>query len=145
MSADDRAENLPPRQEAALRCFLAGGTASAAATASGVSERTVRRWLASGVLQQPLREAARQVANEATTALLAAQGEAVATLRAALGSGLPAVRVRAAVALLELGRTASDDDLEARITDIEARQALWTRSETETEPGWPPELRVLPR
>ncbi len=139
MTADVRSENLPPRQMAAVRSLLAGGTTSEAATAERVTERTIRRWVTNDVFHRALREAARHVARESVGALLAAQGEAVATLRAALRSGLPAVRVRAAVALLDLGRTAADDDLESRVADIEERQASLTRSET----GWPPELRVL--
>ncbi len=129
MSAHDRTEILPPRQQAAVRCFLAGGTASEAATAAQVTERTLRRWLGLPAFQGALREAGRESAREATSLLLSAQQDAVRTLRAALTAPSAATRVRAARAILELGIKASSDDVEQRLTSLEEGIASWQQNE----------------
>jgi hypothetical protein len=51
--------------------------------------------------------------------LLATQIEAVEALRVALRTGSPALRVRAARVLLELGVKVADEELERRITRLE--------------------------
>jgi hypothetical protein len=83
---------LQPRQQVALSAFLATGSVVEAAKTAGCSERTMRRWTGMAAFQEALRASARDSAREATTALLAAQVEAVATLRTALRTGTPAGR-----------------------------------------------------
>lgn len=111
--------NLSPAQEIAVRVLVATGSTAQAATAADVTERSVRRWLADAAFRGAYRAAGRAAASEAVSALLAAQGEAVAALRLALTAQSPATRVRAARALLEVGRHALDEDIEDRIERLE--------------------------
>ena len=108
--------------------LVTSGSITQAATAADVTERSVRRWLADGDFRSAYRAAGRAAASEAVTSLLAAQGEAVAALRAALVAESPATRVRAARALLEVGRHAYDDDIEQRLEALE-EVARWRGNE----------------
>lgn len=119
VSAGVRLANLSPAQEIAVRVLVSSGSTAEAATAADVTERSVRRWLTDPDFRTAFRAAGRAAASEAVTALLAAQGEAVAALRAALVAESPATRVRAARALLEVGRHAFDEDIEERIERLE--------------------------
>lgn len=119
VSARVRMGNLRPAQEIAVRVLITSGSTAEAASAADVTERSVRRWLADPDFRSAFRAAGRAAASEALTALLAAQGEAVAALRAALVAESPATRVRAARALLEVGRHAFEDDIEERIERLE--------------------------
>ena len=131
MSDNDQARNrdLTAQQELALRVLLATGDDTAAAAEAGCSPRTLRRWRASELFAAALRGEARLAAREATSSLLAAQGEAVAALRAALRAPSVATRVRAARALLEVGLRATDDDTEQRPIELERRSEQWTNEQ----------------
>ncbi|TGN32085.1 hypothetical protein [Aeromicrobium chenweiae] len=102
-----------------MRVLVTTGSTAAAATAADVTERSVRRWLADAGFRVAYRAAGRAAASEAVSALLAAQGEAVAALRKALTAESAATRVRAARALLEVGRHVLDEDIEERIERLE--------------------------
>ncbi|MGJ9414228.1 hypothetical protein ACHAAC_16110 [Aeromicrobium sp. CF4.19] len=126
-----RSGELSPAQGLAVRTLVVSGSVTEAAQAAKVTERTVRRWLHTAAFTMSYRAAARQASSEATSALLAAQHEAVRTLVAALRDATPAVRVRAARALLEVGRHAADDDMDERLTELEREVTTW-RDQTPT-------------
>ena len=121
MTESDRVENLTPRQLRAVALLVATGDPKTVAEAVGVSEVTLRRWRRCPAFAEALRAAGRRSAAEATSMLLAAQVAAVRTLQDALETGTPAARVRAAIALLELGQRAADDDIEERLRALEER------------------------
>lgn len=122
MSADEQLSRLQTRAIAAL---MACRTVAEAAKVAGVGESTLRRWLAAGPFASAYRAAAREAAREATTALLAAQREAVQVLRSCLHDGSPATRVRAARALLELGVRVTADDIDERLSQVEQEVHQW--------------------
>lgn len=117
---------LNPAQERALAVLLAGEGTVKAAEAAGVSERTVRRWVAADDFSTVYRERARALAAQASSALLASTSRAVEALTEALSTGSPATRVRAATALLTVAAKVLDDDVEQRLTELERRaEASW--------------------
>ena len=115
-----------------MAALLVSRTLADAAIAAEVGERTLRRWLDSEPFATAYREAARQAAREAVSALLAAQGEAVAVLRANLHTGTPATQVRAARALLELGVRVREDDTDERLRALELEVEAWQHDGTTT-------------
>ncbi|WP_333767733.1 helix-turn-helix domain-containing protein [Streptomyces sp. IBSBF 2435] len=89
----------------------------------GVSGRTVRRWREDPAFAADVREARREILGEITDAIAAASRDAVDTLREALVDKSPAIRVRAATALLgALPAVREHVDLAERIAEIEAAQ-----------------------
>lgn len=125
VSADVRVLN--PAQVRALAALLEDGSPKRAAAAAGVNERTVRRWCESEPFRAEYQRRARLLADDARVDLLAASAQAVATLRAGMASGSAATRVRAARAVLELAARLTDDDLTARLAELERRVAeRWT-------------------
>lgn len=112
-------------QTLALAALLSSRTIAEAATAAGVNERTLRRWLTSKAFASAYRAAARTVAYEASTAVLAAQAEAVGVIRAALADPNPTVRLRAAAQLLDLGVRFAEDDVAERLAQLEQEVARW--------------------
>jgi len=91
-----------------------------------VSPRTLRRWRATEAFAQAVRAAARTADREAVDGLLAAQVEAVATMRLAMrDESSPALRLRAAIAVLDAGQRARGTDLDDRIEDLERRIERW--------------------
>lgn len=128
MSADVR--DLSSTQERALANLLLSGSPKRAAVIAGVNERTVRRWLDSETFAAEYRRRSRAIAREAATDLLAAQRQAVLTLREGMASGSHATRVRAARAVMELAARLLDDDMDQRLVDLERRAANWEREAT---------------
>ena len=120
-----RSVDLTPAQEIAVRVLVASGSIAQAAQAADVTERSVRRWLEDAAFRGSYRAAGRAAASEAVTALLAAQCEAVAALRAALTVESAVTRVRAARALLEVGRHALEDDFDERLMAMESEVKRW--------------------
>lgn len=124
MSANVRSISLV--QERAINGLLAHGSPTRASKEAGVNERTIRRWLDSEPFMTEYKRRSRLKSKEAAIDLLAAQREAVSTLREGMASGSPATRVRAARTVLEMASRWIDDDLELRITDLERRASeLW--------------------
>ena len=120
-SADGRGGTKERLREVAIGALLTHSTHEAAAKAAGVSESTLARWLREPTFAAAVREARRRALEQALGTLSAATAEAVETLRACLGAEGEAVRVRAAVAILEHAmRGAEVTDLEERIAALEA-------------------------
>lgn len=136
----DRRDELTANQERFLVDLLTAPTIAEAAKETGINESTARRWLSQRPVQRAWRELRRQVVEQALTGVQSATVEAVATLRACLAEDMPpAVRVRAALALLDLAaRTVEIGDLAARIEQLE--EAIEQNSQ---EPHWPGQLRQL--
>lgn len=124
-SAIDRLGNLSAQQVAAVVCLVATGSTAEAAHAAGRDERTVRRWLSDRDFSGAYRALAREAATQATSALLSAQRHAVAALVSGLDAPSHATRVRAARALLEVGRHALDDDTADRLDELEREVSSW--------------------
>jgi sulfite exporter TauE/SafE len=111
-------------REAAVAALLTHATYEEAAKAAGVGLSTLVRWLKDPAFAAAVREARRRTLEQALGALSAAAAEAVETLRGMLGAQSEAVRVRAAVAILEHAmRGAEVTDLEERIAALEAALA----------------------
>jgi hypothetical protein len=119
VTTSDRAVNLTPRQQRAVTLLIATGDPTATARSIGVSDVTLRRWRRSPVFAEALKDAGRQSAAEATSVLLSTQMAAVNSLREAVETGSPAVKVRAARAILELGIKISENDIEERLRALE--------------------------
>jgi uncharacterized small protein (DUF1192 family) len=83
---------------------LAGGhTVREAAAAAGVSERTAHRRLADPTFAARVTELRSRMVESATGRLADGMSEAVGVLRSLLGHDNPAVRLRAAGKLIDLG------------------------------------------
>jgi hypothetical protein len=93
---------------------------SAAATAAGIGRRTLTRWLATEEFREAYRDASQRRLADTIGILRATAADAVATLRTALGSDNEHVKVRAAVALLEIAVKVDNDELAERVTALEA-------------------------
>lgn len=129
-------DRLSRVQDRAIAALMVTRTIAEAATAAGVGEKTLRRWLGSEPFATEYRAAAREAAREATSALLAAQREAVEVLRACLHDGSAATRTRAARALLDLGVRVAADDIETRLAELEQEVRQWDGTPT-------PGLRIV--
>lgn len=128
MAGTGRDVRLTRKQHDALRALAVTSTTREAAEQSGVSERTMRRWLQQDGFLTEYRAMSREANSQASSALMHAQLEAVAVLRAGLKAKSEATRVRAASRLLEIGLKVADDDLEERITGLERRAETWEQS-----------------
>lgn len=127
MTLLDRSDGgLTPAQRRAVTAVLTHARLDEAAAACGISPQTLRRWRATEAFAQAVRAAARTADREAVDGLLAAQVDAVATMRQAMGdTSSPAVRLRAAIAVLDAGQRARGTDLDDRIDDLERRIEQW--------------------
>ena len=95
-------EKLSRRQEAAIAALLAEPTLAAAATAAGIGEATLRRWLRLDAFRTAYRQARRELVESAVGRVQAATGQAVDSLLEVARHGKrDGDRVRAAVALLD--------------------------------------------
>jgi transposase-like protein len=119
MTTNDRSANLSPQQQRAVTLLIATGDPSATAKTVGVSEVTLRRWRRAPAFTEALRDAGRRSAAEASNMLLGAQVVAVSALREVLATGSPALRVRAARAILDVGIKFRENDLEDRLRALE--------------------------
>jgi hypothetical protein len=119
---------LTPRQEQSITALLVQGSLQAAAEASGINEKTLRRWLREdAVFQMAYREARRQVVQQAIVQVQQATGEAVETLRKVMqAADAPAsAKVSAAKTILDTAVKAIElEDLEQRIVALETQQGL---------------------
>ncbi|MEE2528307.1 hypothetical protein V1639_04580 [Pseudarthrobacter sp. J75] len=116
MSAVERSSR---GQRAALTALLVSPSIRAAAESAGVGESTLRRWLTQADFQNEYRRLSRETHQQAVSAVLSAQLEAVAVLTRLLASRSPDVRLRAAGKLLDLGHRIAADDLDQRLTRLE--------------------------
>ena len=120
--------SLTPRQEQSITALLCTGTLQAAAEASGIHEKTLRRWLRDDrSFQMAYREARRQVVQQAIVQVQQATGDAVETLRKVMqDADAPAsAKVSAAKTILDTAIKAIElEDLEQRIVALETQQGM---------------------
>lgn len=111
-------------QPAVILALAQGQTTSQAATAAGVSSRTVRRWLEDPDFRQGVADSRTELLQLAVGRLAAAATKAVDTLIDALDSDRDMARVQAAKVLLDATLALRESlDLEQRIAAIEAADA----------------------
>ncbi|MDX2169206.1 MAG: hypothetical protein SF182_19205 [Deltaproteobacteria bacterium] len=92
---------LTPKQRLAVDALLSSASRAAAATACGVSERTLLRWIKLPAFAAAYQAAGRAQFTDAQAQLKAASRDAAEVLRGALGDADAGVRVRAAAAILD--------------------------------------------
>jgi hypothetical protein len=110
------------RQEKALIALLSVGTIAKAAEQAGVSERTLRHWLATPQFASEYRARRMQVVEQAIGTLQSASVQAVDTLVRNLQCGKPASEIAAANSLLERSTAAVElFDLAQRVAELEER------------------------
>src|SRR6266536_2429950 len=107
-------------EEQSILALLTHATIPEAASACGVSESTLWRWLQQPDFQTRYRAARRQVVEGALANLQQATSEAATTLQRNLTCGVPSVEIRAAVAILDQAVKAVELlDLEERVEALE--------------------------
>jgi hypothetical protein len=89
------------KRDEAVSALLESGSVAEAAERCGVSERTLRNWLADPPFLAAYKDARRKLLDDAVLRLQHAAKEAVATLVRHLGSDNPNAAIRAAVAILD--------------------------------------------
>jgi arginine/lysine/ornithine decarboxylase len=114
-----------PSRPAAVVALARGATSEEAARESGVSGRTVRRWMEDPDFQIEVRDTRTEILSTAVGQLAAGAAEAVTTLRAALRDADGRNRVQAARTLLDAVLSLRESlDLEQRLAALEsAKQA----------------------
>lgn len=117
--------DLTPKQEKAIAALLSSRTISDAATAIGVNERQIYRWLADDrAFAEAYRAARRDAVQQATARLQQASASAVDTLISLLASSRASIQLGAARTILEFAVQAIElDDLAARLDALEGRYA----------------------
>ena len=129
VAAFGAADGLTPRQGRAVEALLREPTATRAAAAAGVNERTLRRWSATPAFRSALLRARRDAFGQAVGLTQRYAPVAVATLVKVMQdpAAAPSAKVTAAAVLLRFGRDGVElDDLAARLDDLE-RQAVGPR------------------
>jgi hypothetical protein len=120
---DNPKPTLTPKQQRAIEALLAGLTKSQAATAAGVTPRTLSRWLAEPTFKSHLTRATDQAIGDATRRLATALDQAVTVLSELMlnQDASPPDRLRAASLILRrsLDFTQQQDILE-RISSLES-------------------------
>lgn len=101
-------EKLTRKQEEAIAALLTQPTIPAAATTAGVSENTLKNWLALPGFQAAYRDARQQVLDRVIVRLMAASSAAIDTLVANLTASKPSDQIRAAVAILDRATAGGD-------------------------------------
>ena len=91
---------LTGKQRAALQALLTSATFADACNLSGISERTMQRWLRRPGFIAAYHSASRAAFGDSIAQLKAASRQATEVLRAALVDGDAALRVRAAEAIV---------------------------------------------
>jgi hypothetical protein len=111
----------PPNRPAAIVALARGATSEQAARDSGVSGRTVRRWMEDPDFQLEVRDTRTEMLSAAVGRLSASAAEAIETLREALADDDGRTRVQAARVLLDACLSLRESlDLEQRIAALEA-------------------------
>ena len=110
------------KREQAIAALLATSTIAEAASAAGVSERTLRRWLAAPAFQADYRAAREQAVRIAVGRLQGLLSAATEALERAMTCGTSAVEMRAAVAVIEHAFKGTDlIDLAERVATLESK------------------------
>ena len=114
------AGELTAMQDKAIMALLSSPSVEAAAKKTGVSDRTLHRWLREPAFRQSCLAARRQVMEQAVGCLQRASLGAVETLVRNLKCGVPGTEVRAAQVILEAGTKGVEMmEFEDRLTAIE--------------------------
>ena len=115
---------LPPKQAAAITALLTQNSESAAAAAAGVARSTLQRWQATPAFKAALAAAELQVIDQSVRRLLGLQEAALAVLSDLMSTGTPAIKLRAAMSVLEFGTRLRDlRNEEQRLAELEQRLA----------------------
>jgi hypothetical protein len=115
---------LPMKWRKAVEALLSFPTVGEAATAAGVSRRTLARWLSCPGFLDAYRAGAKTVYGRCLATLSTGATEAAEALRACLLSPRPADRIAAARVLLEQTHKARElFDLDTRLAALEAALA----------------------
>ena len=110
------------KREQAIAALLEHSTITAAATAVGISEKTLRRWLAEPAFQAEYRAAREQAVRMAVGRLHGLLSTATETLQRAMSCGTPTTEVRAAIAVIEHAFKGTDlIDLADRVAALESK------------------------
>ena len=120
------ATGLRRKQEDAITALLSQRNVDEAARSTGVSGRTLWRWLQLPEFQGAYRKARREAFSQSVARLQQASSAAVSTLlKIMVDANAPAAsRVRAADCVLDHARSAIEiDDIEVRVAAIEAAAA----------------------
>ncbi|MGD0231535.1 MAG: hypothetical protein ABSC19_14460 [Syntrophorhabdales bacterium] len=120
-------EKFSRKREAAIIALLAEPTIEKAATACGIGEATLRRWLKDPAFQERYRAARRESLQAVMNRLQQIAGEAVETLREVAGNKqAPASsRVAAARVVLEtVVKTVELQEIEQRLKELEKSASL---------------------
>lgn len=94
--------SLTPKQTTAIVALLGSRTVLEAAVQCGLSERTITRWLGEPVFRNALADAEGALIDGAVRRLLALQTDALDAIADVLLTGTPALRLRAAIAALDM-------------------------------------------
>lgn len=113
---------ISPEQAQLIEALFSSKNRKAAAVACGISTPTMYRWMANPAFQQALADAERQTVKDAVTRLTAEMGRSIDTLIELRQDGVraDAVRLKSAVALIQLGREMRESMLiEERLEALE--------------------------
>ena len=122
MAENDQIPALTPKQERLIEALLTGHNITLSAKASGVADKTARRWLKLPHFQQAYKAAQKRLFDQALTGLMLKIDRAIETLdRHMSGEETPAnVQVRAAQIVLEQAIIIHKvSELEAKFTELE--------------------------
>jgi hypothetical protein len=97
-------EKMPRKAEQAIAALLSQATLEKAAEQAGVSLRTLKGWLREPRFRRAYREARQAILERTTSLILQLTGKAILTLHASLDARDEAVRLRAAMAVLQYAR-----------------------------------------
>lgn len=121
----DEASDLTPQQEEAIPVLLSSPSIPKAAEQTGVSKATLWRWMKEPAFAEAYRQARKEIVEHAISHLQHMSSEAAESLHeVATDQNAPhAARVSAARAMLDMAvTTAHNQELEARIADLEGEQ-----------------------
>jgi hypothetical protein len=110
------------KKEQAIAALLSSRNVEQAAETAGIGVTTLRRWMRNPQFKKEYLQARREGLAQATARLQQSSGPAAATLlKLMVDPGMPpAIRLRAADYVLKHGiKTLQDDDLEARLAQLE--------------------------
>ena len=101
MSQNDA--DLTPQQAQAIAALLTQSTVSAAAESAGIGRRTLQRWQSTPAFKAALASAELALIDQSVRRLLGLQEAALGVLSDLMATGTPAIKLRAAMSVLEFG------------------------------------------
>jgi hypothetical protein len=111
---------MTAKQQKAIEALLAAPSIRQAAAATGLGEKSIRRWLRLPEFARAYEQARHQVFADALTDLRSATQDAVEALRTAVKEETGALRIKAATAVVRLSiQSAETLQLEARLERLE--------------------------